>query len=942
MNWNLPRPMLRARLMSGVIVAAALNLAPALAQSTHAAVIATFQPAVGALIVEGDSLDNTITISRDAAGAILINGGAVNVRGQKPTVANTTEIRVFGLDGNDQLVISEVNGALPKAFLFGGAGNDTLIGGSAADQLFGESGDDTLLGKGGIDLLFGGADNDTLTGGEGDDQVFGESGNDRLVWNPGDDTDLNEGGDGIDTVEVNGGNGAEVFSATANATRVRFDRITPAPFSLDIGTSENLVLNANGGDDSFSATGNLAALIQITVDGGAGNDTLNGGDGADVLLGGDGNDVIDGNRGNDLVLLGAGDDTTQWDPGDGSDVIEGQAGIDKLIFHGANVTEKIDLSANGQRVRLSRDIAAIVMDIDDVETLDLSALGGADTITVGDLSGTDVAELDLGLDSPPGSGAGDAQPDRLILTGTNGDDSVEVLGAGSSYGVVGLHAFVKVAGSEGALDTLAINLLGGADNLSATTLPADVVQLTVDGGTGNDRLFGSAGRDNLFGGDGDDIIDGQRGDDFIILGAGDDVVQWDPGDGSDTVEGQAGKDRMLFNGSNISENIDVSANGGRVRFFRNIAAVTMDLNDLEVMAFNAVGGADAIVVNDLTGTDATEVQLDLRATPGTGAGDGQADSIVLNGTNGDDVITVSGSAAGVTVSGLKAVLNIVGNEAANDQLTVNGLGGADVVDASGLQAGAIKLSLSGGSGDDLFLGSQGNDLIVGNQGNDVVLMGAGDDQFTWNPGDGNDVVEGQAGSDALIFNGANISEKFDVSANGGRVRLTRDVAVIVMDINDLERTTFNALGGADVVTVNDLSGTDLSELNVNLASTLGGGDGAIDTLIVNGTNGADAVSVAGSASGVAVLGLSARVNVTGSEVANDGLRINLLAGDDVGEASGLAAGAIKLTLDGGAGDDVLIGSAGNDVLDGGTGDDVLLGGPGTDIGLNGELMIEIP
>jgi len=172
--------------------------------------------------------------------------------------------------------------------------------------------------------------------------------------------------------------------------------------------------------------------------------------------------------------------------------------------------------------------------------------------------------------------------------------------------------------------------------------------------------------------------------------------------------------------------------------------------------------------------------------------------------------------------------------------------------------------------------------------------------------------------------------------------LTRDVAAIVMDINDLERTTFNALGGADIVTVNDLSGTDLSELNVNLASTFGGGDGAIDTLIVNGTNGADAVSVAGSASGVAVLGLSARVNVTGSEVANDGLRINLLAGDDVGEASGLAAGAIKLTLDGGAGDDVLIGSAGNDVLDGGTGDDVLLGGPGTDIGLNGELMIEIP
>jgi Ca2+-binding RTX toxin-like protein len=73
------------------------------------------------------------------------------------------------------------------------------------------------------------------------------------------------------------------------------------------------------------------------------------------------------------------------------------------------------------------------------------------------------------------------------------------------------------------------------------------------------------------------------------------------------------------------------------------------------------------------------------------------------------------------------------------------------------------------------------------------------------------------------------------------------------------------------------------------------------------------------------------VNVTGSEAANDRLRINALAGDDVVEASSLAAGAIQLTEDGGDGDDVLIGSDGNDVLLGGAGDDVLLGGLGTDV-----------
>src|SRR3712207_7273177 len=76
---------------------------------------------------------------------------------------------------------------------------------------------------------FGGQENDVLTGGDADDQVFGESGNDRMVWNSGDDTDLNEGGAGGDTVQVNGGGGAEGFTGTANGTRGRFDRLTPTP-----------------------------------------------------------------------------------------------------------------------------------------------------------------------------------------------------------------------------------------------------------------------------------------------------------------------------------------------------------------------------------------------------------------------------------------------------------------------------------------------------------------------------------------------------------------------------------------------------------------------------------------------------------------------------------------------------------------------------------------
>jgi Ca2+-binding RTX toxin-like protein len=152
-----------------------------------------------------------------------------------------------------------------------------------------------------------------------------------------------------------------------------------------------------------------------------------------------------------------------------------------------------------------------------------------------------------------------------------------------------------------------------------------------------------------------------------------------------------------------------------------------------------------------------------------------------------------------------------------------------------------------------------------------------------------------------------------------------------MDLNDVEGIDFNALGGADNVFVNDLSGTDVTEVNTNLAAAGGGGDVQPDNVVVQGTNGDDVALVAGDASGVSVFGLAAQVNITGTEAANDRLTINALAGDDVVEASGLAAGAIQLTADGGAGNDVLIGSDGNDVLIGGPGDDVLIGGAGIDI-----------
>jgi Ca2+-binding RTX toxin-like protein len=892
-------------------------------------VTANFSPNAGLLSALGDNARNTITVSRDAAGSLLVNGGSVAIRGGKATIANTTTIQLNGLGGDDVIALDESNGVLPAAVLFGGAGNDTITGGSGADQLFGQDGNDILNGKAGDDLLFGGAGNDVLTGGSGNDQVFGQDGNDRMIWNPGDGNDLFEGGAGIDTAEVNGGNGAETFTITANGDRVRLDRLQPAPFNLDIGTTENLVINANGGDDIITAGNGLAGLIQLTIDGGDGNDTITGGDGNDVLIGGDGNDTITGGRGNDTASLGAGDDVFIWNPGDGSDVVDGQAGTDTLLFNGANVGERIDISANRDGVIFSRDVGAVTMTLKSIEQIQFNALGGADNIAINDLTGSGTKQVTIDLASPPGSGNGDGQADSVTINGTAHGDHITVANSGNSVVVQGLPAQVTVNGAEGANDTLSINGAGGNDTIDAQALEAGHVRLVIDAGDGNDTIIGSGGADLLIGGAGNDVVTGGAGNDTALLGDGNDQFIWNPGDGSDVVEGQAGNDRLVFNGSNAAETMSISANGTRATLFRDVGNVTMDLNGIETIQLGALGGADSIVVNDLSGTDVKQVAIDLAGSAGAASGDGQADRLVANGTAGDDAIRIVRSGGGLAVNGLAAQVTIAHAEGA-DSLVINGLGGNDTIDASALGAGAINLMLNGGDGDDVIIGSGGNDTVVGGRGNDTAMLGAGDDVFVWNPGDGSDVVEGQSGTDTLLFNGANVGENIDLSANGGRVRLFRDVGNVTMDLNSIEHVQLNALGGADTITVNDLTGTRLAQLAIDLGGVPGGGgDGQPDTIIINATSGDDVITIASHDGVVTVAGLATEVTIANFD-ASDRIVINGLGGDDIIEASGLGA-SIQLTENGGDGDVVRIGGAGNDTLRGGAGDDVLIGGPGQDV-----------
>ena len=363
-----------------------------------------------------------------------------------------------------------------------------------------------------------------------------------------------------------------------------------------------------------------------------------------------------------------------------------------------------------------------------------------------------------------------------------------------------------------------------------------------------------------------------------------------------------------------------------MRLFRDVANITMDLDGIENIQVNALGGPDTITVNDLTGTAAKQVNIDLSGTVGSGQGDGAADNVIVNGTAGDDTVTVASSGAGVVVNGLAEKVTLAGTEGALDSLTVNGLDGNDTINASALKAGQINLTINGGAGDDKIIGSQGDDTVFGAQGNDTALLGAGNDTFVWNPGDGSDTVDGQAGSDTLVFNGANINEKIDLSANGGHARLSRDIASITMDLDNVETVDVNAKAGADTITVNDLSNTDVNKVNIDL----GGADSASDTVVINATNGDDAITITNNNGVVTVSGLGEDITISNFEANNDRIVINGLGGDDVITASGLGT-AMLFTANGGDGDDLLIASAGDDTLTGGAGEDVLIGGPGFDI-----------
>ena len=640
----------------------------------------------------------------------------------------------------------------------GQGGGDVIIASAGlADltslDLDGGEGNDLLIGSDGADVLRGGAGNDTLLGGRGNDVVLGQDGNDLLIVNNGDGSDFLEGGEGLDTVQVNGDNSSgDSFRVDPNGQRVSFRRTNLGLFTLDIGTTENLDVNGQGGSDVIIGATGLSGLISLDLDGGEGNDLLIGGDGADVLRGGAGNDTLLGGRGNDVVLGQDGNDLLIVNNGDGSDFLEGGEGDDTVQVNGDNTARDVILvSPNGNRVEVERtNLGLFTLDIGTVETIDINTLAGNDSVTgsVG-LAGLTTLDIDGGLGFD-------------ILTGGDGNDRLD----------------------------------GGADN--------DLLR----GRDGNDVLIGNQGNDFVFGENGNDLIVVNEGDgnDLIEGGLGRDTVQITTADG-DTASAQnaaasAGEVVATATRFDVDASLLGVEAGSRQSILVGNDSDNGDLTSLaRVLAANSDQARGIVVLKELverglddgTGNDALKTLGSQRSIPGEridspedGSKSGRDEAAralasfqVSSAADGGDDITIRANGRVVQVErtgdnpfthniGSTEVLD-VRTGGGDDQVTVNDLAGVedlqtvvvdtgdgdDVLNASDLDSiftligrgGEGNDILFGGSGNDILLGEEGRDIIIANDGNDFVSGGEGNDILI--SGDGNDVLLGADGNDVL-------------------------------------------------------------------------------------------------------------------------------------------------------------------------------------------------
>jgi Ca2+-binding RTX toxin-like protein len=297
--------------------------------------------------LNGTSKDDILTFGQ---GGIDIGND-----GDQDVTTNTVEVlRVYGKNGSDTIDASAY--VWTPVYLYGGNGDDTLIGSPQSDFLYGNAGADLLQGGDGIDRLWGGSENDVVFGDDGDDTLWAEAtadGADELYGGNGSDTVTYENRSNPISVAI--GNGLADDGESGEFDIIDFDvenvtggsgndsLVGTTVANVFSGGAGNDTINGADGDDTLGGDDGID-----TLSGGNGNDTIGGGAGDDDINGGAGNDTINGNEDNDIIRGSAGDDVLWGDTGNdslygagGTDVFHGNAG-DDTFYTGDGISEGVD------------------------------------------------------------------------------------------------------------------------------------------------------------------------------------------------------------------------------------------------------------------------------------------------------------------------------------------------------------------------------------------------------------------------------------------------------------------------------------------------------------------------------------------------------------------------------------------------------------------------
>ncbi|XZE17820.1 SdrD B-like domain-containing protein [Pirellulaceae bacterium SH449] len=872
----------------------------------------------------------------------------------RPAILNGQSLAGETDDGADRIF-----GGTGGDWIFGGGGNDTIHAGGGDNYVDGGAGDDSLFGGPGSDVMLGGSGNDVLRGGAGIDFLYGGLGNDRLYGDAG---------------------------VTVSGVHHLFGQM----------------LFGEEGDDqifAFAPTMNSAvesALLGDRLDGGPGRDQLFGNLRREVLLGGPGDDLLEGDglagpnyaanpmpfttgggdwlygdEGDDILLGGGGDDVLFG--GAGSDLLEGHAGQDQL-YGGTGI----------DFIRLDTDPAY--------------AFGG-DTIHghFGNRVEGDVAD--------------DHATDILLINGTLGDDTIligeTVLGLlevqynqrtltfpwRDRNGIATLEQF-QINGLAGD-DILGFVQGSGAVRLSDLALRSRDWVAVINGGSGNDILYGSPGRDRLNGGSGSDILYGYDGDDRLLGDDGDgsslDLDVLYAGTGNDDLLGGVGRNHLfawsrdpsqgtafgVFVDPTTGETFD-SPGAGRV--LEDTGLNRMLGRDSDDLLFagtgldflyggggnNTLHGPDGVPLEFGMGVPASEQWLEYAR--------GTDKVWYYAGTDSNDVITVDY----VTEPGLLGDHHLItrltennghftfdaqvrldfeatdadGNRIWDPQDIVYRIEEVDDIDdpkARRLAFGQLLL-------DSRFLPPEGDFMAIiidAKGGDDQVFVGPTVQRSVWiNAGDGDDRVEIAGGStiladlaDAALRNDlagqpSNPSRAFELIGDGiqgvvDRSTVWRDLTLdSPRDVDWYRFALSSGVHAESLLLVDSLSAGDQIELQLFSQNF----DGTMQLLgTATPTSLAPSLAIHSSkparwALGIGSLGLMPETTYW--------IRVRSLGG--IPTLYDLAVDRVELSI-GGASiiplgtrsdvirRDVIVGGAGHDVLIGGPGEDWIIGGPGNDV-----------